>query len=133
LNEFLKGEGFPSGKRSEIVELFRKSTSGAIEAFLAYRQDVRRWKAQKARDRATRYFLFNALYLSDGVTEAAERVLLALQGVIVDAQLGQNEATAQALLAMQDIHSDLKGVRMTMQTELAAGYYSSSAQTAPDT
>ena len=125
LENFLKEQEYPSAKRKEIVDLFRTSKSRAVEAFLEYRDTVKRFKAQKARDRATRYYLFNALYLSKDVTELGEKVLLAFQRTILDAQMPGNENMARALVTMQAVRADLKQLREEMQRELAAGYYSS--------
>jgi hypothetical protein len=111
LENFLKEQQYPSAKRKEIVELFRTSNSRAVEVFLEYRDTVRRWKAQKATDRATRYYLFNALYLSKYAIELGEKVLLAFQRTNLDAQMPGNENMARALVTMQGVRADLRQLR----------------------
>lgn len=124
LENFLKEQEYPSAKCEEIIGLFRTSRSQAVEAFLEYRDTVRRWKAQKSKDRATRYYLFNALYLSQEVAGLCEKVLIAFQRIILDAQTPGSQHMARALIAMQESSADLKQLRGAMQNELAAGYYS---------
>ena len=125
LEAFLGEQKFPSAKQEEVLRIFRDDKGRAVEAYLEYRATLQSWKAHKAHERATRYFVFNALYLSPRTTELAEKLLLAMRGALIDIQLEGAENVSAALASMRQVTTDLKDLRQEMQRELTAGYYSS--------